>query len=74
MYMIHNQRVCDKIQAELDAVIGQKRFPNLQDRQHLPYVEAALSEILRFSNVAPLGIGEFAIVKLNYYLCLLLKH
>ncbi|XP_055315409.1 methyl farnesoate epoxidase-like [Sitodiplosis mosellana] len=58
MYMVHNRRVCDQVQAELDAVIGQKRFPNLQDRNHLPYVEAVLSEIQRFSNVAPLGIAH----------------
>lgn len=58
MYMIHNRRICDQVQAELDAVIGQKRFANLQDRNHLPYVEAVLSEILRFSNVAPLGIAH----------------
>ncbi|XP_031618139.1 methyl farnesoate epoxidase-like [Contarinia nasturtii] len=58
MYMIHNRDVCDKVHAELDAVIGKKRFPILQDRNHLPYVEAVLSEILRFSNVAPLGIAH----------------
>lgn len=66
MYMIHNRRVCDQVQAELDAVIGQKRFPNLQDRTHLPYVEAVLSEILRFSNVAPLGIAHRTTENTNF--------
>lgn len=56
--MIHNRRVCDLVQMELDAVIGRKRFPSLQDRNHLPYVEAVLSEIQRISNVAPLGIAH----------------
>lgn len=58
MYMIHHKDVSDKVQAELDAVIGRQRFPNSKDRNHLPYVEAVLSEILRFSNVAPLGIAH----------------
>lgn len=58
MYMIHNRRVCDKTQAELDGVIGRKRSPKLEDRNHLPYVEAVLSEIQRISNVAPLGIAH----------------
>lgn len=58
MYMIHNQSVCEKTQAELDAVIGRNRLPNLRDRNHLPYVEAVLSEIQRISNVAPLGIAH----------------
>lgn len=56
MYMIHNRRVNDKVHNELDAVVGRKRLPNLNDRNHLPYVEAVLSEIQRFSSVAPLGI------------------
>lgn len=58
MYMIHNRNVCEKVQSELDAVIGQRRMPNLQDRTHLPYIEAVLSEIQRISNVAPLGIAH----------------
>lgn len=58
MYMIHNRRVCDKVQAELDAVIGRKRYPTSQDRTQLPYVEAVLSEIMRISNVAPLAIAH----------------
>lgn len=69
MYMIHNRHVCEKTQAELDAVIGRKRFPNLQDRNHLPYCEAVLSEIQRISNVAPLGIAHRCIddVQFNDY-------
>lgn len=67
--MTHHKEVCDKVQAELDAVIGRKRFPNAKDRNHLPYVEAVLSEILRFSNVAPLGIAHRATEcsKINEY-------
>lgn len=61
MYMIHNQRICDRVQAELDDVIGGERLPNLKDRNRLPYVEAVLSEILRYSNVAPLGIAHRSI-------------
>lgn len=66
LYMIHNRRVCDKIQAELDAVIGRRRLPILQDRNHLPYVEAVLSEIQRISNVAPLGIAHRTTEKLQF--------
>lgn len=67
MYMIHNQRVNDNVHKELDAVIGRKRLPNLNDRCHLPYVEAVLSEILRFSNVAPLGIAHRTMEDVKFY-------
>lgn len=60
MYMIHNKRVCDKVRSELDAVVGRKRMPNINDRSHLPFVEAVLCEIQRYANVAPLGIAHRA--------------
>ncbi|KAK0211383.1 cytochrome P450 [Desarmillaria ectypa] len=36
--------VLAKAQAELDAVVGESRFPNLDDRPQLPYIEAILYE------------------------------
>lgn len=58
MYMIHNQRVCDKIHDELDTIVGRQRLPSLGDRNKLPYLEAVLCEIQRFASVAPLAIAH----------------
>lgn len=58
MYMMHNERVRRKVHAELDRVIGAGQRPALSDRSRLPYVEATLSEIIRFANVAPLAIAH----------------
>lgn len=44
-----------KAQAELDAVIGPKRLPDYNDRASLPYINATVKEVLRWSPVAPLG-------------------
>ncbi|THH14869.1 hypothetical protein EW146_g5523 [Bondarzewia mesenterica] len=41
-------------QLEIDATVGRDRLPTLDDR--LPYVEALVSEVLRWGPVAPLGI------------------
>ena len=51
-------------QAELDAVIGSPgdtdiRLPTFTDREHLPYVNAIVKEVLRWNPSVPLG--EFAI-------------
>lgn len=54
--MLHNPDIQQKVQNELDCVVGKSRLPNLNDRSHLPYTEAVLCEIQRLSNVAPLGI------------------
>ena len=44
-----------KAQAEIDAVVGRERLPTLADRPNLPYVEAIMSETLRWGPVAPMG-------------------
>ena len=42
-------------QAELDSVIGSQRLPSLSDRAQLPYIEAVVTELMRWLPVGPLG-------------------
>jgi cytochrome P450 len=53
--MVANPAVLARAQAEVDAVIGNTRLPDFSDRKDLPYVEAVLSETLRWLPVTPLG-------------------
>jgi cytochrome P450 len=43
-----------KAQEEIDAVIGSDRLPTLNDRSRLPYVEALVSEMIRWGPVGPI--------------------
>ncbi|XP_056410278.1 vitamin D 25-hydroxylase [Hyla sarda] len=45
-----------QVQKEIDQVIGPNRLPAYEERASTPYTEAVLHEILRFCNIAPLGI------------------
>ncbi|KAM5539417.1 hypothetical protein V8D89_006869 [Ganoderma adspersum] len=45
-----------KAQAELDAVVGPSRLPNLNDMDKLPYVNAVIKETLRWHVPTPLGL------------------
>ncbi|KAH9852970.1 cytochrome P450 [Lenzites betulinus] len=54
--MILYPDVQKRAQAELDAVVGQDRLPEQTDRAALPYVWAIVKELLRWHNVAPLGV------------------
>ncbi|KAI0325964.1 cytochrome P450 [Cubamyces sp. BRFM 1775] len=47
-----------KAQAEVDALTGGKRLPTMADRPSLPYVDAVLSEVLRWVSIAPVIARE----------------
>ncbi|KAG0694046.1 cytochrome P450 [Suillus ampliporus] len=47
-------------QAEIDAVVGQDKFPTFEDRDKLPYIGALIQEILRWAPVAPQGLPHRA--------------
>lgn len=45
-----------KAQTELDEVVGANRFPDFDDYDSLPYIQAILLESARWLPVAPLGL------------------
>ncbi|KAJ7744056.1 cytochrome P450 [Mycena maculata] len=59
--MVLTPDVQRQAQAEIDAVIGGTRLPLLSDREHLPYVSAVVTELLRWHSVAPLGVPHAAL-------------
>lgn len=50
----------EKVQLEIDAVIGQCRQPTVEDKEHMPYTSAVLSEVLRMGNIVPLGVPRMS--------------
>ncbi|XP_077990660.1 cytochrome P450 2J4-like [Glandiceps talaboti] len=54
--LVLHPEIQDKVQFELDRVIGQHRSPSMEDIAELPYIEAVISEIQRFSAIAPLAV------------------
>jgi len=50
-----SQEVQKKAQAEIYAVVGSSRLPTFEDRDHLPYVNAVVTELLRWSSPGPVG-------------------
>ena len=45
-----------KAHMEIDAVVGNNRFPDFSDRDALPYTNAIVMEAMRWQTVAPLGM------------------
>ncbi|KAG1894478.1 cytochrome P450 [Suillus fuscotomentosus] len=48
-----------KIRMELDRVVGHRQLPTLDDRSRLPYVNAAIKEMMRWNPVVPLSLPRF---------------
>ncbi|XP_028715732.1 cytochrome P450 2B1-like isoform X1 [Peromyscus leucopus] len=56
LLMLKYPHVAEKVQKEIDQVIGSHRLPTLDDRTKMPYTEAVIHEIQRFSDLIPIGV------------------
>jgi len=55
--LMDHPEVIHKARSELDRVVGTDRLPTFNDRASLPYVEAVMSEVWRWSCPVPLGMS-----------------
>ncbi|KAM9386091.1 cytochrome P450 2J6-like [Pholidichthys leucotaenia] len=60
LYMIYYPDIQEKVQAEIDAVIGPSRQPSMADREKMPYTNAVVHEIQRMGNILPLNLVRSA--------------
>ncbi|XP_062621583.1 cytochrome P450 2H1-like [Saccostrea cucullata] len=66
VFMIRNPEVQETMRKEINDVIGNSRYPTMDDRPNLPYTEAVLHEVLRFGCVVPLSLPHGLNSELKY--------
>ncbi|XP_078689230.1 cytochrome P450 2U1-like [Branchiostoma floridae x Branchiostoma belcheri] len=56
LYMVLYPEVQQKVQEEIDSVVGQDTVLSVTHRGQLPYTEAVITEIMRIKSVTPMGL------------------
>ncbi|KAK3102385.1 hypothetical protein FSP39_010985 [Pinctada imbricata] len=56
LFLANNPNVQEKVQKEIDDIIGYNRRPTMNDRSKLCYTEAMIIETLRMGCIAPLAL------------------
>ncbi|NXK76011.1 CP2J2 protein, partial [Amazona guildingii] len=61
LYMVVNPDIQEKVQKELDTVLGPSQLICYEDRKKLPYTNAVVHEIQRFSNIVFVGMPRVCV-------------
>ncbi|MBN3314961.1 CP2B5 protein, partial [Atractosteus spatula] len=66
MLVIKHPHVQERIQKEIDAVIGAQRHPALEDLKAMPFTNAVIHEVQRLLDVVPMNLPHMATQNVSF--------
>ncbi|CAG0893259.1 unnamed protein product [Darwinula stevensoni] len=60
LFLLCHPEIQEKLQAEVDSVVGPDRLPSLDDRDRMQYTQAFMMEVLRLGVMLPVGAPHAA--------------
>ena len=56
----------EKMQQEIDSVVGKDRCPKMEDRKSLPFTDAVIHEVQRFLDIVPFSLPHYALTDISF--------
>ncbi|XP_066096265.1 cytochrome P450 2C21-like [Saccopteryx bilineata] len=66
LLLLKHPKVTAKVQEEIDRVVGRNRSPCMQDRSRMPYTDAMVHEIQRYSDLVPTNLPHEVTRDINF--------
>jgi len=67
LYLCHFPEVQKKLQEEIFEVTGNSRKVSVLDRPNMPYTQATIEEIFRYSSIVPNGVPHRALAERDFH-------
>ncbi|XP_019716865.1 cytochrome P450 2F3-like [Hippocampus comes] len=64
--LIKHPGVQEKMQREIDAVLGRDRCVNMEDRKSMPFTDAVIHEVQRFLDIVPFSVPHYALRDISF--------
>nr|QQL94708.1 cytochrome P450 2g1 [Lateolabrax maculatus] len=64
--LIKYPNIQEKMQQEIDNVIGQDRCPSMEHRKSLPFTDAVIHEVQRFLDIVPFSLPHYALQDISF--------
>ncbi|KAG5269806.1 hypothetical protein AALO_G00206360 [Alosa alosa] len=66
MILIKHPDIQERVQKEIDSVLGQHGVPRMEDRKSLPFTDAVIHEVQRYMDLVPLNLPHLAIKDISF--------